>query len=180
MVLFDEGIEAYESLTTPCEKTEFFLNYLRSIEQKENTYSTSLLYKIAFIMSSSMVDSSLPFGGYPNVLDANKNAFIGYIKYNTFKYYSNDNEMYCLKLLEILHNSLEYSFEMNDFSYGVLSFSDSNALTSDVYKIERDIITAFDLLFLLDKKLPYGYSRIFEQTTNEVSLYVDELNRLIN
>lgn len=155
-----EGKNAYESLSTPCEKTKFFLNHLRSIEQKTNdSSSVDLLYKIAFVMSNSMVDSQLAFGGYPNILDATKNPFIGYVKSNAIRYYSNDDKIYCLEFLRLLHYGPCSNKDESDLPYGLISFCGDNEIPSDIYKIERDIMSVFGFSWLsLDRKLPYGYS----------------------
>ena len=111
-----EGKEAYDSLSNACEKTKFFLNYLCIVQQQSKSVSEAhrksdedlhlywLLYKIAFVMSSSMVESQLEFGGYPNVLDPQKNPFDYYVKNNVLPttYCKADDEFYLvlLRLLE--------------------------------------------------------------------------------
>ena len=72
-----EGKSVYESLSIGSERTRFFLNYLCELQQKIHSGSMSFkqkdqLFAIASVMSSSMVDSKLEFGGYPNILDPQK------------------------------------------------------------------------------------------------------------
>ena len=70
----EAGHQAYIEASTIPDKTLFFYNYLCCISpQKKNP---DFLERIAFIMANSMDRSNLPFAGYPNILDKDKNPFI--------------------------------------------------------------------------------------------------------
>jgi len=162
-----EGKNAYESLSTPCEKTKFFLNYLRSIEQKTNASSSvDLLYKIAFVMSSSMVDSQLAFGGYPNILNPEKNPFVYYVKHNTLNYRVVEyNTIFPVFLLQLLHEGFQESENDHTTSFGILTFCKENEPISDMYKIERDIIVVCGFSWWYseyNKEIPSAYSSVYK------------------
>ena len=158
-----EGKKAYESLSTARDKTKFFLNYLCVAQKQSKSLSAgsrdsyedfnlyNVLYRIAFVMSSSMVDSQLEFGGYPNILDAQKNPFVHYVKHNKFNLNStNDNS---LTLLRILHCELN-SESKNDNC--IITFLEKNDPLTDIYKIERDIIRVCNVS--ISKSMPPAYS----------------------
>ena len=164
-----EGKEAYNSLSNECEKTRFFLNYLCVVQQQSKSVSEGrregnedlllywLLYNIAFVMSNSMVDSKLEFGGYPNILDIQKNPFLYYVKHNVLptKFCKAYDEV-PLVLLRLLHN------HQNNNDNNIITFLEENEPLTDLYKIERDIITIFNLPRLSDGKLSEVYSFVFD------------------
>ena len=130
-----EGKQAYENLSSFADKTHFFYNYLRVIEGKSDIDSaSSFLFKIAYIMASSMVDSKLEFAGYPNILDAKKNPFIYYAA-RAPRHDWGYHEDLSLDTLDVLHSKFEVK--------GDLCFCDENEQAIDLYKIERDIILMF-------------------------------------
>ena len=132
-----EGKQVYDGLSSLSDKTHFFYNYLRVIEGKSNFDSaSSLLFRIAYIMANSMVDSNLGFAGYPNILDENKNPFIFYATHAPRRDWGEDrDDDISLDVLDTLHE--EFDAEK------VLCFCDENEQPSDLYKIERDIILMF-------------------------------------
>ena len=155
----DEGIKAYADLSSNLEIVKFFLEYLLLIAKKPQNFT--MLYRLAYVMASSMVESSLEFGGYPNVLDETKNPLIKFIKKNTLinnkwgggklytdkGYYEHtgvDEQM--INLLCALHNETkEYAKQCvkeNNPSQ-CMTFCDENALVTDMYKIERELIYMF-------------------------------------
>ena len=130
-----EGKKAYESLSSYADKTHFFMNYLRTIERKDgNDYQLSkpyVLYRFAYVMAHSMVDSNLDFGGYPNVLDERKNPLVQYVKHHSLEKGLCKDSRFCF-------------FIMRKFGEKSISFCGENQPITDMYKIERDIIFMFD------------------------------------
>lgn len=188
-----EGKAAYDSLANACEKTKFFLNYLCVVQQQSKSVSEGrrkgdedlrlywLLYKIAFVMSSSMVDSKLEFGGYPNILDAQKNPFVHYVKHSVrlVNGFDKDFDGFPFSFLHLLHGDKENN------NKPIITFLDENEPLTDLYKIERDIITIFDLPRLSDGKLPSVYSFLFDSMTksnNQIPLEeeIDEVEEEFN
>lgn len=166
-----EGKNAYESLSTPCEKTKFFLNYLRSIEKKTNdSLSVNLLYKIAFVMSSSMVDSQLKFGGYPNILDETKNPFVYYVKHNTLQdRVDYEHKTFPVVLLQLLHEGASERKNEHTTPYGILTFCKENEPLSDMYKIERDIIVVCGFSWRYSEEIPSAYSYVYKSIVKNSS-----------
>lgn len=150
-----EGKRAYESLSTQYDKTHFFLNYLRSATPEtyaKDWHNVTFLYRIAFVMSNSMVDSQLEFGGYPNIIDESKNPLVYYVKYK-----ESESLEYLLSLLHY-NNS-----DKSDSPYGPITFCKENEPVSDLYKIERDIILIFDGLNWTDReRISSLYSRALD------------------
>lgn len=167
-----EGKSAYESLSSVCEKTLFFMNYLRCIQNKKNNPDVvEILYKIAFVMSNSMVDSNLEFGGYPNILNQDKNPFVYYVKHNLLNH--EYVPIYCeetlpLVLLKLLHYGPDNKSDNADIPYGIITFCEENEPISDMYKIERDIISVCSVW--LDIKVPPAYSFALSHITKSSSV----------
>lgn len=155
-----EGKKEYESLSSLAQKTHFFLNYLGSIVKIPDR--REFLYRIAFVMANSMVNSNLDFGGYPNILDKNKNPivrYIGSISYGILP--TEKNELVCGTLLCILHTGTDeqknlYINEQKPFTR--ISYCNENEQLTDMYKIERDIISLFAVEENKSTFVPYIYS----------------------
>ena len=160
-----EGKKAYNKLSDAREKTRFFLNYLCEIQTQsaslkdgyyelEDFWLRSSLYDIALTMARSMVDSQLEFGGYPNIIDPKKNPFISYIMENgapsTGEAYAN----FPLVLLRLLHGGAN----ANDDH--ILTFLEENEPLTDLYKIERDIITTQERIMSKTSKT-YSLSSVY-------------------
>ena len=120
------------------DKTIFFYNYLCCVSpQKKNL---DFLERIAFIMANSMDQSNLPFAGYPNILDKDKNPFIRLAE-DGFKSPENDKDFETAVLLAVLHgeNEIEGYFSPLQKTYLKLTYS-TDGTYSDIQKIERNII----------------------------------------
>lgn len=154
----DEGVKAYADLSSNLETVKFFLEYLLLIAKKPQNFT--MLYRLAYVMASSMVGSSLEFGGYPNVLDESKNPLIKFIKKNKLIGNNNgqgelsDDKGYCysavekqmIKLLCALHDETEEYTQQcliaND-PFKCLTFCNENTPVTEMYKIERELIYMF-------------------------------------
>ena len=168
-----DGKEAYEKLTSLAQKTNFFRDYLMSVAKIP--IHAEYIYRIAFVMANSMVDSKLSFGGYPNVLNEDKNPLVRYIKNNVFELNDDLGEIYCGTLLCVLHTGSsagEDTYMCKGQPYEKITYCEGDEPLTDMYKIERDIISAFSLgsCFCYDEKskkdsvkkkttfVPYFYS----------------------
>ena len=141
-----EGKEAYKKLSSLGQKTHFFLDYLLSVAKTPDCHE--YLYRIAFVMANSMVDSALEFGGYPNVLDESKNPLVRRIKNEVLVIGDEYWETYCGIFLCVLHNGTDEQESMyiyKDRPFNRLSYCKENEPLTDMYKIERDIISVFSL-----------------------------------
>ena len=154
-----EGEKAYENLSSLAQKTHFFLNYLVTVAKTPDC--RGYLYRIAFVMANSMVDSSLNFGGYPNILDENKNPLVRYIKNEVIVSDEKYMEIYCGKFLCVLHTGTDEQddlFISEQKPFTRISYCKENEPLTDMYKIERDIISAFSVKEGKNSFVPYLYS----------------------
>lgn len=134
----EAGHQAYDKASTVPDKTIFFYNYLCCISpQKKNL---DFLERVAFIMANSMDLSNLPFAGYPNILDKDKNPFIGLAE-SGFASPENNKDFETAVLLAVLHgeNDVEGYFSSAQKTYLKLTYS-TEGTYSDIQKIERNII----------------------------------------
>jgi hypothetical protein len=134
----ENGHQAYNKASTVPDKTIFFYNYLCCISpQKKNL---DFLERIAFIMANSMDQSNLPFAGYPNILDKDKNPFIKLAE-DGFAAPENNKDFETAVLLAVLHgeNDIESYFSLAQRTYLKLTYS-ADGMYSDTQKIERAII----------------------------------------
>ena len=122
----------------------FFYNYLSQISTQKQP--PAFLSKIAFVMANSMVNSKLPFAGYPNILLSNLNPFIDLVEsgLTTFEKSDEDDELdneFTALLLATLHGKSDISnyYLMSQKPYLNLNYP-TNRIYSDMQKIERDII----------------------------------------
>lgn len=166
-----EGIDAYNALSTLGQKITFFCEYLRLIAKKPDydRYDHDRhLHYIAFVMANSMVDSKLEFGGYPNVIDTSKNPIVLFIKYYDIITDSKFEPNYCGTYLCLLHNGApkdESKYTYEDRPFERLTYCEPGEELSDMYKIERDIISLFGFSPYENDKydgilVPYVYSII--------------------
>ena len=133
-----DGRWEYEKLSSIVQKTHFFMNYL--VVVAKNSERKDVLYKIAFIMAKSMVNSNLVFSGYPNILDEKKNPLVRYIMSEEVP------ESCCEIILGVLHGRSKS--EINTYKnanklHSLITYCKGNEPLTDIYKIERDIISVF-------------------------------------
>lgn len=153
-----EGIAAYEKLSSLGQKTGFFNDYLTLISRYPE--NRDVLCSIALVMANSMVDSDLEFGGYPNVLDEEKNPLVNYVKNS---YYSNELEYNCRDICRALHKGEDISQN----PYTTFNYCKENEPLSDIYKIERDIITIFSLKKDELTFFPYLHDILYDSSKKE-------------
>lgn len=154
-----EGKKEYESLSSLAQKTHFFLNYLVSVAKTPDC--REYLYRIAFVMANSMVNSGLDFGGYPNILDEDKNPLVRYIKNEVIVSKEEYTEIYCGKFLCVLHTGTDeqdnlFIDEQKPFTR--ISYCKENEPLTEMYRIERDIISVFAVKEGKSTFVPYIYS----------------------
>ena len=91
-------------------------------------------------MANSMDQSNLPFAGYPNILDKDKNPFIGLVE-DGFVSPKNNKNFETAVLLAALdgENDIEGYFSPLQKAYLKLTYS-TDGTYSDMQKIERTII----------------------------------------
>ncbi len=136
-----EGKKTYNEAKTPAKKTMFFFDYLTAVAKSKD--KREVLYRIAYIMANSMDDSSLDFAGYPNILDAEKNPLVKYVK--TRQLIGDNNTAFGLLLLAAFQgeNDAQKLANAKHKPYNRLTYCAADGKMSDEYKIERNIIGAF-------------------------------------
>lgn len=152
-----EGEKAYQDARTPAQKTMYFFQYLLTVCKQDNR---DVLYKIAYIMANSMDQSSLAFAGYPDILNANKNPLVWYVKTNDLDL--NELPSYGVMLLAALHDeedARKFLVEKQK-PYSNITYCDADGTVSDMYRIERDIIGVFCADFPGPYMPPYRYDII--------------------
>lgn len=163
-----DGKKAYEEADTLKKKVLYFYDYLLSVaKSKENNEA---LYKIAFVMADAMDRSALEFAGYPNILHADKNPLVAYVKNNAILIGEKYGIIYAGRLLCALH----HGEDADDYCYPSrrpfqkLTYCTETDSYSDMYKIERDIIWAF-CTETQDKSLigPFSYGITLRTHTEE-------------
>ena len=134
----ETGHQAYNRAHTVPDKTVYFYNYLCCISPHKK--NLDFLERIAFIMANSMDQSNLPFAGYPNILDKDKNPFIGLVE-DGFVSPKNNKNFETAVLLAALdgENDIEGYFSPLQKAYLKLTYS-TDGTYSDMQKIERNII----------------------------------------
>ena len=159
-----DGENAFNNAKTPAQKTMYFFHYLLTVAKVKDNRET--LYKIAYIMANSMVNSSLEFAGYPNVLDSTKNRLVERVKNVDFD--SKNSSEVGIYLLAALQSkvSIKSFLEEKLKQYTYITYCEPDGSLSDMYKIERDIIGAFCAGSSDQKKLPpYEYDIISSSRT---------------
>lgn len=75
-----EGKQAYEALPSLEERTLFIYGYLHSVAHK-SFEADNVLMRIAFLLADGVAArSGAPYKGYPDLLAADKNPIIAYLK----------------------------------------------------------------------------------------------------
>lgn len=157
----ERGKQAFLKADTLPKKTKFFYDYLVSVaEYKKNT---EVLYKLAFIMADSMLNSKLEFGGFPNVLDSDKNPLVAYVKKEMIP--ESDETDFGVIYASIFICALHKEKHPNNYLYPArkpytrLTKQNPDGSFPDMYIIEREIIWSF--CSDTEDKLnigPYSYS----------------------
>ena len=135
-----EGQEAYVSAEGVGAKCYHFYEYLKKLSNISG--NSRALLRLAFVMAHTMVDSSLEFGGYPNVIDPQKNPLVACVQSGTLSSMEAVDGC-CAALLAALHGEQSMAPYAEPRGHEKLSYCQDDALATDLYRIERDIITVF-------------------------------------
>lgn len=74
------GASELDSLKSTADITDFFFGYLLSLRGDRETINDEDMYKIAFIMADSMLDSNQNYAGKQNILSLTLNPVAAYVK----------------------------------------------------------------------------------------------------
>ncbi len=74
----EAGKRAYEEAKTVAQKTAYFYEYLTMVARAPK--NPGALHKIAYVMAKAMVGTPLELGSYPDILKAEKNPLVAYVK----------------------------------------------------------------------------------------------------
>ena len=162
-----EGENAYKNAKNQAQKTAYFFNYLSTLDNSRG--NRDVLYRTAYVMASSMDNSSLNFAGYPNILNPDKNPLVNYIK--NFDLGSKEMHFHGIIMLSELHNendAKKYVFPKNK-PYERLTYRDDDGNMDDMYKIERDIIGAFCIDCSEQYMPPFVYNIVLSQNDGNAS-----------
>ncbi len=152
----DEGKELYDLYESPAQRTEYFYNYLIMYMGRDEVYN-EIVYKTAYVIAHSVDNSSLEFGRFPDVLDPEKNPLVQYVR--TEKPRGSNFKKHGIGLLAALHNTSENKFaNESEDPYKNLTYAEADGSVSDMYKVERDIIS----VFCMDSANPLSAPYIFD------------------
>lgn len=143
------GEQAYRSAKTFAQKTNYFYEYLRAISQA--SVRSERLYKVAFVMAA--IDGcSLPYATYPECLSQENNPLVKHVVEKWDEIRVKTYGLYLLKRV----------------SPSGLSFVGEDGEISDMYRLERYIMAAFDL--------DYQFNEMSEDTAVKVVGDDDDLD----
>ena len=166
----EEGKAAYQKATTFTAKMRFFQTYLNTIKKEETDRNISAL--TAYVIICGVEGTSLPFASFPDILDPTKNPLVKIFGEKEFSY---DNRAECgVEMLNALLGGSSSSplkwYNPEKRPYERLAVCSNNQSPSDMYKLQRCIIGAFDCL-RGQTMSPYVYDIIssskFENNDND-------------
>ena len=130
--------------------------WCRTVKKEKTDKNITAL--TAYVMTCGVEGSSLPFASFPDILDPTKNPLVKIIGEKEFSY---DKRAECgVKMLNALlggaSSDISMWYDPEKRPYGRLAVGSNNQSSSDMYKLQRCIIGAFDCLD--DKTMaPYVY-----------------------
>lgn len=108
----EAGQKAYSSIKSLEDRSVFLYSYLRKIAPTDFD-EDQMLFRIAFFLADSVMDSTLPYSTYPALIDPQKNPFVAYLA--NVKRYPGAQAVYYV-FLSILHG-LAMPIRQNDWVY---------------------------------------------------------------
>lgn len=138
--LSEAGQVEYRKCKTKADRILFFFEYLDSFQPNTEEYR-ELQYRLAYVMEDSMLNSSLPFAGFPQILDESKNPIVSMVKKKSF-YPSKDCTAELLRHIYALAGK-DLDSAAHAIPYEGLSKQNADGSFPELYIIEREIIWAF-------------------------------------
>lgn len=140
----EEAKKQFESTDSRGKRVMFIFDYLTLIAQTPSARDT--LFKLAYVIESAVCQTGLEYASYPDFLDPKKNFMVKLIKETDIK--SLSNGAFCVVLLSVLHGSEDLGTASDYLKYGIraykrLQYCGEGEKPSDLYKLERTIISAF-------------------------------------
>lgn len=135
--LSEAGQTEYRKCETKADRILFFYEYLNAIYTFPYELR-DLAYRLAFVMEDSMLNSSLPFAGFPQILDEAKNPIVAMAKQKRLDA-SRDCVAALLQRICALTGKTSSSVNL----YQGLAEQNTDGSFPDQYIIEREIIWAF-------------------------------------
>ena len=108
----EKGQKAYSSIKSLEDRSVFLYSYLRKIAPADFD-EDQMLFRIAFFLADTVVDSTLPYSTYPALIDPQKNPFVAYLK--NADHYPGGTVVYHI-FLSILHG-IAMPMKQNEWVY---------------------------------------------------------------
>lgn len=162
--LSEAGQTVYQKCETKADRILFFYEYLNAISGCSHELQ-NLMYRLAFVMEDSMLNSALPFAGFPQIMDEAKNPIVAMAKEKRI-----DESKCCVADLLRRICALTGQAPNSVNLYQGLSKQNEDGSFPDQYIIEREIIWAFGVC----KQLKDGD---FSYTISDAADYLVSLSR---
>ena len=142
----EEGKAAYQKATTTTAKMRFFQSYLNEIKAVGTERTITAL--TAYVITCCVDGTALPFSSFPDILDPTKNPLVKIIKEKGFSY--NKRAECGVEMLNALlggkRSEVSEWYYPQNRPYERLEVCSNNQRPSDMYKLQRCIIGAFNCL----------------------------------
>ena len=158
-----EGEDAYRKANGVGAKTYHFYEYLKKLSG--STIESAALLRLAFVLAHTVEGSAMEYGRYPDVINPNKNPLVMCVQ-NRELSYAHDLENCCRLLLAALHEEKSDVYSQSR-GYERLNYCEPGAPLSDVYRIERAIITVFSTQLQDELPPPYLYDIVQSNAPDE-------------
>lgn len=162
--LSETGQTEYRKCETKADRILFFYEYLNAIYTFPYELR-DLVYRLAFVMEDSMLNSSLPFAGFPQIMDEAKNPIVAMAKEKRI-----DESRDCVAALLQRICALTGKTSASVNLYQELTEQNTDGSFPDQYIIEREIIWAFGVC----KQLKDGD---FSYTISDAADYLASLSK---
>ena len=152
----EEGIRAFEALTTKGDRTIFLYSYLKAASVSSVKTSKHLI-KVAFFLEDAVASSSLPYATYPAIIDCEQNPFAAYITRITKAPSAKDLLCAFLSILHGICDPLTHTGDMDTLAYSDKFYADNDLpmlrLDPDLFEIQEDLrMIQLEILWLFERE----------------------------
>lgn len=142
----NEGRRAYENAKTVAQKTAYFYDYLTVVARAPK--NANALHKIAYVMAKAMANTPLELGSYPELLKAEKNPLVAYVKKTPMPCDPKYDRLYAIQILRAFRGDRDLKVDEYLYAshapYKKMALPDeSDSKSVAVWRIERYILSTF-------------------------------------
>ncbi len=152
----EEGIGAFQTLTTKGDRTIFLYSYLKAA-CTSSVKSSKHLIKVAFFLEDAVAGSAFPYAAYPAVIDRKQNPFVAYITQITTAPSAKDLLCVFLSILHGICDPLTHTGDMDALAYSDKFYADNDLpilrLDPDLFEIQDDLrMIQLEILWLFERE----------------------------